>query len=73
MAKEVVREREVEEPKNTVVVDREGRSNTGVIIAVIILIIILLLVFFGGSIFGGGGSGGSGGGANVSAPRSSGY
>jgi hypothetical protein len=46
-----------EEPRDTVVVDRDRRSNTGVIIAVIVLAIILLLIFFGGSLFSGGGGG----------------
>lgn len=55
---QVVREEVEETPRETVVVDRDRRSNVGVIIAVIV-IVLLLLWFFGGSIFGGGGNGGT--------------
>jgi hypothetical protein len=70
MAEKVVREEVQDEPRETVVVDRDRSSHTGVVIAVIVLIIILLLIFFGGSLFGGGGSGGTD--INVQTPTTSG-
>lgn len=42
-----------DEPRNTVVVERDSKSNVGLVLAVII-IILLLLWFFWGNLFGGG-------------------
>lgn len=42
-----------EEPKDTVIVEKENRSNTGIVVALVVLAIIVLLILFGGSIFGG--------------------
>lgn len=75
MAERVVERTETTEraPRETVVVERDGRPRDGLspgtVVAIVIIALILLFLIFGRGLFGGSGGGG---GASVSAPTTSG-